>query len=162
MGTYIRDGRAPIPRKDSTSRVMRGNKAKDTKPEVALRRALWKAELKGYRLHVRGLPGRPDIAFPRVRLAVFINGCFWHRCPHCALPLPKSNTDFWRKKFDANVARDAAKFAALEAAGWRVMTFWECQIEAELLGCLQKIEAALDARNAVHDALNARGASSDA
>lgn len=156
MDTYIRDGRAPIPRKDSTSRVMRGNKAKDTKPELALRKALWRAEVRGYRLHVRELPGRPDIAFGRARLAVFINGCFWHRCPHCNLPPPKSNTDFWRKKFDANVARDLKKIAALELSGWRVMTIWECQIEVELLSCLQKIEAALKAREAVLDALISR------
>lgn len=143
MGTYIRDGRAPIPKKESTSRVMQANKARDTKPEVALRKALREAGLRGYRLHSKQLPGRPDIAFGKAKVAVFINGCFWHRCPHCDLPLPKSNTDFWKKKFDANVVRDRKKVEALEEAGWRALTIWECEVDAQLLACLEKIERVL-------------------
>ena len=144
MGMYIRDGRAPIPKKESTSRVMRANKAKNTKPEVALRRALWEAELRGYRIHPKQLPGRPDIVFERPRLAVFINGCFWHSCPYCKLPLPKTNKDFWRKKFEANIARDLLKAKALEAEGWQTITIWECQIKKETLSCLERIAAVLD------------------
>ena len=146
MGTYIRDGRAPIPKKESTSRLMQANKAKNTKPEVLLRKALWKAGIQGYRLHPRQLPGRPDIVFGKARLAIFINGCFWHRCPSCDLPLPKSNTDFWKKKFDANVARDRKKIASLEEAGWRALTIWECEIEAQLLACLEQVEQALQVK----------------
>jgi DNA mismatch endonuclease, patch repair protein len=143
MGEYIRDGRAPIPKKESTSKMMRANKPFNTKPEMALRKALREAGLRGYRLHSKQLPGRPDIAFGKAKIAIFINGCFWHRCPHCDLPLPKSNTEFWKKKFDANTVRDQKKIAALEKIGWRSLTIWECKIDSQLVACLDKIEEAL-------------------
>jgi DNA mismatch endonuclease, patch repair protein len=144
MGQYIRDGRAPVPKKASTSKVMQANKAKDTKPEVLLRKALWKAGLRGYRLHPKQLPGRPDISFAKDRLAVFINGCFWHRCPTCNLPFPKSNTNFWKKKFDNNVTRDQKKIAALEEIGWRTITVWECKITSNLESCLDQVVKELE------------------
>lgn len=140
---YIRDGRAPIPQKESTSRVMQANKARNTKPEVLLRKALWRAGLQGYRLHPKLLPGRPDISYGQVKLAVFINGCFWHRCPICDLPLPKSNTDFWKNKFDANIARDRKKIEALQKIGWQTLTLWECEICSDLIACLERVEQAL-------------------
>jgi DNA mismatch endonuclease (patch repair protein) len=143
MASYIRDGRAPIPKKESTSKVMQANKAKDTKPEVLLRKALWKAGVRGYRLHSKALPGRPDIAFNKLKFAVFINGCFWHRCPTCDLPLPRSNTDFWKKKFDTNVERDQKKIKALKNIGWHSITVWECQITADLENCINGIIALL-------------------
>lgn len=140
---YIRDGRAPIPKKESTSRVMQANRAKNTTPEVLLRKQLWAAGHRGYRLHSKNLPGRPDISFNKQRLAVFINGCFWHRCPNCRLPLPKSNTEFWKKKFDANTARDKKKIEALENLGWRTVTIWECKIFSDLISCLERLEREL-------------------
>jgi DNA mismatch endonuclease (patch repair protein) len=144
MNTYIRDGRAPIPTQEATSKMMQANKAKNTKPEVLLRKMLWINGLRGYRLHPKQLPGKPDISFSKVKLAVFINGCFWHRCPTCNLSLPKSNTDFWKKKFDANVARDQKKAEALRQIGWRTLTIWECMIASDLESCLERIERALD------------------
>ena len=104
---YIRDKRSPRPRSEAVSRVMSANRAKDTRPEVALRKALRRAGGRGYRLHYKRVPGRPDIAFVSKRVAVFVNGCYWHRCPKCDLPLPKTNTAFWKAKFDANSARDS-------------------------------------------------------
>lgn len=81
-----------------------------------------------FRLHRADLPGRPDIVLPRHRLAIFVHGCFWHRHPGCRLSsTPKTRVAFWNEKFAANIARDARNAEALEAAGWRVATIWECE-----------------------------------
>lgn len=104
---YLRDKRSPRPKSETVSRVMSANRAKDTRPEIALRKALWRAGGRGYRLHYKRVPGRPDIAFVSKRVAVFVNGCYWHHCPKCNYPLPKTNTAFWQAKFDLNTARDA-------------------------------------------------------
>lgn len=97
-GERIRDEKGPVPVKESTSRSMRSNKRRDTSPELMMRKALREAGMSGYRLQWK-VPGRPDIAYPGRKVAVFVNGCFWHRCPVCDLPFPKSNVDFWRAKF---------------------------------------------------------------
>lgn len=110
--------------------VMRANRARDTAPELALRRALRAAGLVGYRLNWKGAVGRPDIAFPGRRVAIFVHGCFWHRCPDCRLPLPKSNREFWKAKFRLNRERDRRKRRALESAGWYVVELFECEILA--------------------------------
>ncbi|MBR2522031.1 MAG: very short patch repair endonuclease, partial [Coriobacteriales bacterium] len=99
-----------------THRVMQANKRKDTKPELLVRARLRAAGLTGYRLQWK-VPGRPDVAWPGKKVALFVNGCFWHRCPHCNLSLPKSNVEYWQVKFDRNVERDAANLEALEADG---------------------------------------------
>ncbi|MFB9392195.1 very short patch repair endonuclease [Streptomyces coeruleoprunus] len=100
--------------------------SRDTTPEMAVRRLLHAAGLR-YRLHVR-VPGMPrrtiDIAFPGTRIAVFLDGCFWHGCPQHATH-PKSNADWWRTKLEKNVARDRETTEHLEAAGWTVLRFWE-------------------------------------
>jgi DNA mismatch endonuclease (patch repair protein) len=140
---YLRDGRSPVPLKEATSRVMSANKAKNTKPELALRRNLWKRDLKGYRIHPKHIPGRPDIVYSRKKLAIFVHGCFWHRCPTCNKPLPKSNTEFWSTKFEKNVERDKRKKQLLENEGWKVLTIWECEIKSELSKILDKIEGVL-------------------
>jgi len=129
---YIRDGRAPIPEKESTSRVMSAIKATNTKPELMLRKELWANGARGYRIHWKKVPGRPDIAFPKKKLAIFVNGCFWHKCPSCKPALPKSNTGFWNEKFEKNVRRDKQKIEQLEDMEWKVITVWECQIKTEL------------------------------
>ena len=81
---------------------MSANRAKDTKPELLLRQALWQSGHRGYRLHHKKIPGRPDITFVGKKVAIFVHGCFWHRCPKCAYTLPKNNTAFWQAKFDRN------------------------------------------------------------
>jgi DNA mismatch endonuclease, patch repair protein len=126
--SYLRDGRAPVPLNSSTSEVMRANRARATGPELAVRELLESAGLTTFQTNPHDLPGRPDIAFPAVRLAVFVHGCFWHQCPHCTLPLPRSHTEFWVAKFRANKLRDARKARALRRNGWSVLTVWECQI----------------------------------
>lgn len=120
--------RPPAPTSPATTKSMRGNRGRDTKPELLLRQLLRKAGFPGYRLHWKNAPGRPDIAYPGRRVAVFVNGCFWHRCPHCQPSVPKSNAEYWEAKFAANRERDARKVAQLEAARWTVVTLWECQL----------------------------------
>jgi len=102
-------------------------KARDTRPEMRVRRALHKAGLR-YRLHEGGLPGHPDLVLPSRRLTIFVHGCFWHRhlgCKRCRLP--KSRLDYWLPKFEANVARDQRVRGELERAGWSVLIVWECE-----------------------------------
>lgn len=111
---------------------MRANKGKNTKPEIRFRKALWEAGIRGYRLHWKKAPGKPDIAFPGKKMAIFLNGCFWHRCPKCALPMPKNNRDFWEAKFARNVERDQQKHEALTQENWKVLVIWECELKASL------------------------------
>jgi DNA mismatch endonuclease, patch repair protein len=106
---------------------MRANRRTDTKPELALRRALHKQGYryrKDYRLDLTGARVRPDIAFTARRVAVFVDGCFWHCCPQHGSQ-PANNTWYWEPKLARNVARDRAADAALGAAGWSVVRIWE-------------------------------------
>lgn len=137
--TYIRDGRSPVPSKEITSRIMSSIKDRNTGPELAIRKALWNNGIKGYRLHWKNVPGRPDIAFPSKKIAIFINGCYWHRCPHCKPPIPKSNLRFWENKFEQNVARDKRNVEQLGRLNWNVLVLWECQIKRDTDMCLNKV-----------------------
>lgn len=107
---------------------MVGNKRADTKPELLVRKRLREAGLTGYRLQWK-VPGRPDVAWPGKKVALFVNGCFWHRCPYCNLALPKSNVEYWTIKFQKNVERDERNLAELEKMGWQVFVIWECQLK---------------------------------
>lgn len=110
------------------SAQMRLIRAKDTKPELAVRSALFALGYR-YRLHYAKLPGKPDLAFPSRRKAIFIHGCFWHRHAGCKKTrLPKSRLEYWEAKFAANVTRDSKNQAALLALGWRFMVVWECEL----------------------------------
>ncbi len=122
---------------------MKGNVRGGTKPELHLRRLLREAGYPGYRLHWKQAPGTPDIAYPGRKVAVFVNGCFWHRCPHCMPPDPKSHAEFWRVKFARNRERDARKTSQLEAAGWKVVTVWECQLRDDPASAVHRILLAL-------------------
>lgn len=137
---YLRDGRAPVPAKESVSKVMSANKARNTKPEILLRKALYQNGLKGYRLNWKKVPGSPDIAFPGRRIAVFVHGCFWHRCPICNLKMPKSNQAFWSQKFAKNVERDRTKQEQLQAMGWQVIVVWECEIKKNIINSVNNIK----------------------
>lgn len=101
----------------------------DTKPEMALRRSLHALGLR-YKLHPKWLPGRPDVAFTRARIAVFVDGCFWHRCPHHGT-LPKHNREWWTAKLNANVERDQRKDSELKALGWTILHVWEHEVPSE-------------------------------
>lgn len=114
------------------SEVMRRVKARDTGPELRLRRLLRDMGHGGYRLHRRDLPGRPDVAFVGRRIALFVHGCFWHghECERGARA-PKANAAYWTAKIGRNRARDAAALAALAAAGWRAEVVWECEMRTD-------------------------------
>lgn len=135
----------PPPKASSpqVSKSMKANIAKGTKPELLLRKALWRAGLKGYRLNWTNVPGRPDICFSKKKIAIFVNGCFWHRCPHCNLSLPKTNKIFWETKFQRNVERDRLKKEKLEKLGWKVLVFWECEINKKLHSVIKNIKKTL-------------------
>ncbi|WP_425409612.1 very short patch repair endonuclease [Hyphococcus sp.] len=116
--------------KEKRAEVMRAVKSKDTKPEIALRKALFALGYR-YRLNVRDMPGKPDLVFPKHRTVIFMHGCFWHG-HHCkrGARLPKTNTDYWRDKIARNQKRDKKNAAALRKLGWRVVTVWECELRS--------------------------------
>ena len=104
-------------------------KGKNTKPEMIVRKYLFSKGLR-FRLHVRSLPGHPDIVLPKYKTVVFINGCFWHGHNGCKYShLPKSNVEFWENKITANKSRDTANEIKLKQMGWRVIRVWECEIK---------------------------------
>lgn len=104
-------------------------KAKNTKPEIRVRRLLHSLGYR-YRLHRKDFPGKPDIVFIGRRKAIQIHGCFWHQHQGCkAAHVPLSRLEYWQPKLARNVARDAASLKALFAAGWEVAVFWECEVK---------------------------------
>lgn len=116
------DTRSPEQRR----RIMQAVKSKDTTPEWIVRRLLHRLGYR-YRLHVRTLPGKPDLVFPSRRKIVFVHGCFWHGHGCRIGQPPKSRLDYWLPKLDANKARDERKQAQLEAQGWSVLVIWQCE-----------------------------------
>jgi DNA mismatch endonuclease (patch repair protein) len=110
------------------SRMMSGIRGRDTRPEMAVRRALFSAGLR-YRLHRRDLPGAPDVALGGRKVAIFVHGCFWHRHKGCRYAkLPATRPEFWKAKLEGNAERDERSIEALKAMGWRVLIVWECAI----------------------------------
>lgn len=108
---------------------------KNTAPEILVRKVAHSLGLR-FRLHRKQLPGTPDLVFPRWRTAIFVHGCFWHRHPGCMkASTPKSRTEYWQEKFEANVRRDHKNVALLRKQGWLVLTVWECETKnVEKLG----------------------------
>lgn len=123
----------------ATHKSMQGNKRRDTKPEVLVRRMLREMGFPGYRCDWGKAPGRPDVAFVGRKLAIEIRGCFWHRCPTCSLSVPKKNLDYWEAKFARNVERDEQNLAALEEAGWKVLVLWEHQLKKKELPATRRL-----------------------
>lgn len=121
------DTLTPSQRSERMARI----KAKDTKPELAVRRLVHRMGFR-YRLHVRDLPGHPDLVFRSRRKVIFVHGCFWHR-HECHLGrLPKSRLDFWKTKLDANARRDKTVEKQLADLGWQVLIVWECEVKDEV------------------------------
>ena len=113
------------------SKMMSAIRGKDTGPEMVVRRFLHRQGYR-YRIHRKDLPGKPDIVIPRLKVCIFVHGCFWHRHPGCPFATtPKTRPEFWSEKFQKNVTRDLANINALEAAGWSVLIIWECQLRKE-------------------------------
>lgn len=102
---------------------------KDTKPEMLVRRMVYGLGFR-YRLHVKSLPGKPDLVFKGRRKVIFVHGCFWHRHENCKLArLPKSKINFWTSKLEANKARDEKNLHQLQQQGWGTMVIWECELD---------------------------------
>lgn len=119
--------------------------SKDTAPELSVRRYLHGRGYR-YRLHVGGLPGKPDLVFPARRCVVFVHGCFWHGHGCKIGKLPKSRGDFWTPKILRNRERDAERSGALRKLGWRVLTLWQCETR-DMAKAGRKLERFLDSRN---------------
>ena len=109
------------------SKIMSSVGQKNTGAELLLRTALHKTGLR-YRLHVRSLPGSPDLVFNRYKAVIFVHGCYWHSHGCYRSTIPKSHRKFWTNKFAANRARDTRNLNLLLEAGWRVLTVWECAL----------------------------------
>ena len=107
------------------SRMMAGIRGKNTKPEMIIRRGLHAMGFR-YKLHHKGLPGRPDLVFPRYKAVVFVHGCFWHKHDCRYFKWPNTRPEFWQKKIVDNRRRDDCNVKALASSGWRVAIVWEC------------------------------------
>ena len=115
-------------RKDRSYNMSR-IRSDNTKPEMLVRRYLFSRGFR-YRIHVKGLPGRPDIVLKKYKTVIFINGCFWHAHEGCKnFVWPSSNQDFWKEKINGNVARDKMNYQNLRSKGWNVIICWECQLK---------------------------------
>lgn len=117
------DVHSPKVRSYNMSRI----KGKDTKPERVLRKWIWKRGYR-YRLHYKGLPGKPDIVFPGRRKVIFVHGCFWHKHDCNSFKWPATNSVFWRGKIEGNVERDFNNYKKLEGLEWQYLIVWECTI----------------------------------
>ena len=126
------DNLTPAQRAKCMSKIKR----KDTKAERIFRKAIWHKGIRGYRIDVNQ-PGKPDLFFPRIRLAVFIDGYFWHKCSECFVK-PKSNQDYWLPKIERNVERDRENENKLEKMGIEVIRFWEHDIKKNLDQIIEK------------------------
>ena len=126
--------------KEERSELMSHIRSVNTKPEVALRRALWRRGFR-YRVNVKNLPGSPDIVLPKHRTVVFVHGCFWHGHNGCKeYTVPKTNTEFWVNKVARNQERDQEVWRKLEAKGWSVVIVWECElVKAKFAGTVERV-----------------------
>ncbi|GHU58526.1 very short patch repair endonuclease [Clostridia bacterium] len=127
-----------------THKIMSAVKSKDTRPEMALRRALWAKGLR-YRVNVKSLPGKPDIVFTKAKIAVFCDGDFWHGHNWAIRGLSSLDEElarysqFWKDKILGNIQRDSINADRLKSAGWEIIRFWESDIKSDLLGCVDSI-----------------------
>lgn len=134
--------------KKKRSEVMSRIGSKNTKPELIFRKALFKEGLR-YKIHVKMLPGKPDIVLPKYKTVIFVHGCFWHYHKNCPEGrIPDTNSKFWREKLSKNVERDKKHQKELEKMGWKVIVVWECEVEKKLS------ETLVNVRNKIIDNTN--------
>lgn len=125
---------------ETRSRMMSGIRGRNTRPEMTVRSFLHRSGFR-FRLHRRGLPGRPDIVLPRWRAVVFVHGCFWHGHEDCRyFKRPKTREAFWATKIESNIRRDATVIERLLEAGWRVAVVWECALRDEPATALSSLQ----------------------
>lgn len=128
---------------EKRSEIMSKIRSKDTKPELFVRKSLHALGYR-YRLHVKYLPGKPDIVLQRYKTVIFVHGCFWHQHPDCnKATLPKTNQESWKHKLNLNVERDKITSQDLKADGWRIITLWECEIEKDLPRIISQVDVQL-------------------
>ncbi|HYC79864.1 MAG TPA: very short patch repair endonuclease [Candidatus Binatia bacterium] len=112
---------------EARSALMRRVRRKDTAPELAVRKFLWKEGYR-YRLHNKNLPGTPDVVFPSRKKVIFVHGCFWHGHFCRKSSIPKTKSEFWYQKFSRNKSRDEENVSKLSVLGWSTLTIWECEV----------------------------------
>jgi len=120
---------ADVHSKETRSYNMSRIRSKDTKPELLVRRFLHKNGFR-YRLHVKDLPGKPDIVLPKYKTVIFVHGCFWHGHQGCKyFVVPKTRTEWWLHKIGTNSAKDSVAESRLATAGWKILKLWECELK---------------------------------
>lgn len=131
---------------EDRSKLMSRIRGTNTKPEIALRKALWALGVR-YRLNVKKLPGKPDIVIGKHKLAIFVDGEFWHGYDWKAKkPKIKSDAEYWVKKIEGNMARDQNNNEKLRSKGFLVLRFWEQELRKDIDGCVRQILKAADTR----------------
>jgi len=127
--------------REKRSKVMASIRGKNTKPEVTIRKILWKKGMR-YRLHNKSVFGTPDISIKKKKIAIFVDGCFWHGCNRCYKE-PKTNVEFWRNKIIQNKKRRIKVRRHLKKEGWRILEFWEHEINSDPVLVSKKIKLVL-------------------
>jgi DNA mismatch endonuclease (patch repair protein) len=135
--------------------MMSGIRGKDTKPEMLIRRALHARGFR-FRLHDRRLPGRPDLVLPKYQTVIFVHGCFWHGHNCHLFKWPQTRLEFWRKKIEANKARDVQTLKTLRDAGWQTIEVWECALKGKDSVQLEKLVAGIERQLARLDLISRR------
>jgi DNA mismatch endonuclease (patch repair protein) len=130
--------------REQRSRIMAAVKGKNTRPEVALRKALFEAGIRGWRTHYKRAAGTPDLAWPKLKVAVFVDGAFWHG--HPSRHKPGRSGRYWDEKIEANAARDRRVDASLEEADWAVVRVWDFEIKRALPEVVDRIAQVIKAR----------------
>ena len=131
---WVADTFSPAKRSEIMSRI----RAKDTAPEIQIRKGLHALGFR-YRLHERRLPGKPDLVFPRYKSVIFVNGCFWHGHTCKLFRWPASNEDYWRPKISRTIERDCNNHALLKECGWRVLVIWECAFRGRFRYSMEEV-----------------------
>ena len=129
------DVHQPKTRSYNMSRI----KGKNTKPELVIRKLLWRKGYR-YRIHYRKLPGKPDLVFPGRKKVVFINGCFWHKHDCKYFKWPETNSNFWQDKINRTAQRDNENYETLKRMGWHSIIIWECKIKNNITEAIDEIE----------------------
>jgi DNA mismatch endonuclease (patch repair protein) len=125
--------------KKKRSQVMSKIRSKNTRPEKTMRSALFSLGYR-YRIHVKQLPGKPDMVLAKYRTVIFVQGCFWHQHTGCREGrIPSTNSDFWKDKLNRNTERDAANIRQLKKLKWQVLVVWECEIEKQFGETVKKV-----------------------
>jgi DNA mismatch endonuclease, patch repair protein len=125
--------------KDQRSERMSRVKAKNTHPEIIVRKLLSASGFRHYRLNVSRLPGKPDIVFSRLKKVVFVHGCFWHLHSCNSYRIPRTRKSFWVNKLASNVSRDKRNYKQLKKQDWKILVLWECQLRPSKLGKTERI-----------------------